>query len=805
MTIPALPDHLDERCRVLNDAETRPQGDFVLYWMRTACRAHENPALDAALIAAEALDRPVFVYHALAETYPYASDRHHSFILEGARDVQAEMAARGIAYGFHLERPNHRGPHLKTLAERAVLVVTEDMPVEPLRGWAEKLAERTATPVLAIDTACIVPMALTKRAHDRAFAFRRATEGLRQARLQSDWPEPQPAHEPILPLDLPFEPVDLESASIPDLVASCAIDHSIGPVSHTTGGSLAGYQRWAAFRDRRLKRYAKNRNDALNADAVSRLSAYLHYGQISPFRLAREAAEIGGDGAAKYLDELLVWRELSYAWCFHRRDHDRITALPDWALESLREHQADARPVSHSWETLARGKTGEPLWDAAQASLLIHGELHNNVRMTWGKALLNWTSGPEDCWRKLVDLNHRYALDGRDPNSYAGLMWCLGLFDRPFDPPRAITGRIRGRPLEAHTKRLDIETYSAWTTRPSLSKPPKVGVIGAGIAGLTCARILQDHGLDVTLFDKGRAPGGRMSRRRAEPFQFDHGAQYFNARDPVFRCYVESWREDGVVDVWKGRMVTIGEAGIDEAARSEEHFVGVPGMNGLAKHLAKDLTIHLGNEVSALRRDGGGWRIETPNLSEGASFDMVVLAVPAVQAAALLEEAPAFADRLGDVGMSPCWAALLGFDHALDLPFDGAWARDSPIAWIARNNSKPGRAQAESWVVHASRDWSKANLEDAREDVFQHLAKAFGALTSTSTTPSFGTAHRWRYALAHRPLGEDCLFDGDRGLVVCGDWCLAGRVEAAFRSGTAAAGRIMSIEGRRSCNSSNAA
>ena len=786
-----LPDHLAERCRILNDAQPAQDGDFVLYWMRTACRAHENPALDAALVAGKGLDRPVLVYQALSETYPFASDRHHTFILEGARDVQAEMARRGIGHVFHLERPDHRGSHLLKLAERAVMVVTEDMPVDPLRAWTGRLAGATAAPVLAVDTACIVPMALTRRAYDRAFAFRKATERLRQARLTQPWDEEEPAHPAFQPGDLPFEPLDLQTASIPDLVASCMIDHTIGPVPHTRGGSVAGYERWAAFRDRRLKRYARDRNNALRADAVSRMSAYLHYGQVSPFRLAREAAEIGDDGAEKFLDELLVWRELSYAWCFHRQDHDQLTALPDWAIESLRDHQGDPRPETFSWETLSRGHTGDPLWDAAQASLLIHGELHNNVRMTWGKALLNWTEGPEDCWQKLVDLNHRYALDGRDPNSYGGLMWCLGLFDRPFDPPNPILGRVRARPLASHARRLDVDAYAEWTTRPALSRPPTIGIIGAGLAGLTCARVLQDHGLDVTLFDKGRAPGGRMSRRRAEPFAFDHGAQYFTVRDPVFRRYVESWREDGVVDVWQGRPVMLGPDGIQDVEMPDERYVGVPGMNAIAKHLAADLDVRAGIEVSGLVRDEGGWRIEASGLTEAVHVDLVVLAIPPVQATSLLSAAPDIAGRLSDVEMSPCWAVMLGFDERLDLPFDAAKVSDGPIAWLARNSSKPMRDGAESWVLHAEPGWTETNLEANAEDVLPLLLASFRELTEISTAPTYAKAHRWRYALAHRPLGDVCLFDQDLRLGVSGDWCLAGRVEAAFQSGAALAGRIL--------------
>ena len=389
----SLPEHLRERTRPLGPAA--PAADeFILYWMRTACRAHENPALDLALEIARRLGRPMFVYQELLASEPYASDRHHTFVLEGARDVQAELAARGIGYAFHLERPNQRGSHLPALAGRAALVVTEEMPIEPLRGRTDQLAGSIVTPVWSVDTSCIVPMRLNARAYQRAFEFRRATKKLREERIGRPWPEVEPAGDRFVPDDLPFEPVVLVAADLPALVAACDIDHGVGPVPHTPGGSVAGYARWTAFRDQRLRGYARARNDALRPDAVSRMSAYLHHGQVSPFRLAREALAAGGDGATKFLDELLVWRELAHAWCFHTAEQETLEALPSWAAQTLDAHRGDRRPADFSWETLARSRTGDPLWDAAQRSLLIHGELHNNVRMTWGKALCRGPTVP---------------------------------------------------------------------------------------------------------------------------------------------------------------------------------------------------------------------------------------------------------------------------------------------------------------------------------------------------------------------------------------------------------------------------
>ncbi|MFY7948816.1 MAG: deoxyribodipyrimidine photo-lyase, partial [Gemmatimonas sp.] len=473
-----LPDHLAERVTTHSAAGMAAgAGEFVLYWMRTAVRAHENPALDTALALSRTLQRPVFVYHALSERYPYAADRHHTFILEGARDVEAECAARGIGYAFHLERPGHRQPALRQLAERACLVITETMPVPPLDWLTDSLADQAPCPVWSVDTACVVPMPLVDKAHTRAFAFRDDTANIRRERLRRPWPEVTPAHPPFVPAALPYEPVVLATADIPALVAQCEIDHGVGPVPHTRGGSRAGYARWEEFtRSGRLDRYAAKRNDA-TIDGVSRMSAYFHYGMVSALRVARECAALAGDGPAKYLDELLVWRELAYAFCFWHASPTTLEGIPAWARETLATHERDHRDVL-SWERLARGKTGDALWDATQQSLVRHGELHNNVRMTWGKALPLWSENAEQALERLVDLNHRYALDGRDPASYGGLLWCLGQFDRPFTPPVRVLGTVRPRPTSEHRKRLDLQAYRRRVERPAMPSAPSMKLKG---------------------------------------------------------------------------------------------------------------------------------------------------------------------------------------------------------------------------------------------------------------------------------------------------------------------------------------
>lgn len=498
-----LPPHLRERCafRGVGSSAHNPRGDLVLYWTRVALRGHENPALDAALLTAQRLGLPLLVYHGLSERYPFASDRHHTFILQAARDLRAELRERGVPYLLHVERPGHRDPRLKALARRAAVTFTELAPVRPLRAWTRSLARAAPGPVVEVDTACVVPMTLDRHAPERAFRFRDRYADERARRVAAPWRDVQrDATLPDLPPDLAVEPVALDDDAIRDLVAACDIDHAVAPVPATRGGSRAGYARWSEFAAHHLDAYDRRRNNALDRDGTSRLSPWLHYGCVSPLRIAREAHARGSKGAAKLLDELLVWRELAWHWCAHTpHDPDTLQALPGWAQQTLRDHAQDPRPRRLTWEELARAQSGDPLWDAAQRSLLRHGELHNNARMTWAKALLAWTDSPEDALRLLLDLNHRYALDGRDPASYGGILNSLGLFDRPAEEETPIYGLLRTRPTEVHAQRLAPDAFGALASRP-IGVTPRVAVIGDGSAGRACARTLLDHGVEAHVY-----------------------------------------------------------------------------------------------------------------------------------------------------------------------------------------------------------------------------------------------------------------------------------------------------------------
>jgi photolyase PhrII len=803
--VSCLPAFLKQRIRLHSPFEVSPTDAAapVFYWMRVAVRDHENPALDVALAIAEAEQRSVLVYHALSERYPYASDRHHTFILEGARDVAAAFAARGIPYAFHLERPGAREAVLAKLAKSARAVVTELMPVEPLRGWTQTVAQ--LAPVLEVDASCIFPMTGgLKKAPTRAFEFRKAAAKAQSQVLEEGYPSfPFALRKDWQALaQLPFEPVSLETVSIRELVQSLSIDHSVAPVPDSPGGSIAGYARWSKYVAGDLARYGATRNDPL-LDTTSRMSAYLHYGHVSPFTLAGDLYKRikTNPGAEKFLDEMLIWRELAWHFCFHTEELDAVQSLPRWAVETLKAHESETRDSQPSWEQLAHGRTDDALWNACQRSLLAHGELHNNVRMTWGKKLLEWTSTAGEALSLLLDLNHRYALDGRDPASYAGIQWCFGAFDRPFEPASDILGTVRPRPTQIHQERLNTNAYTALVNRSPFKRKPRVAIIGSGIAGLAAARTLDSHNVEVTVFDKGRRAGGRLVSRELMGVPFDYGAQYFTAKHDDFRLLVQSLVWEEVLDVWKPRVSALfdGElCNVDAKALAVPWYTAADGFSSLAKRLAEGLDVRQSMHLASIEKQVDGVRL---HFKDGAveRFDHVLVSVPGPQAAALVPETPA-------VLYAPCWSLTLAVSEAVTraLAFDALQIEDAPgkpspsLAWLCCETSKPGRKEARTlgfdvWTLHASAAFSNKHLEADPTVVQQALREAFFALCGASpgTEVLDSHLHKWRFARAVNVLRTATPYAQFGSVGVGGDSFGGPRVESAYLSGVALAGDLL--------------
>lgn len=323
----------------------------------------------------------------------------------------------------------------------------------------------------------------------------------------------------------------------------------------------------------------------------------------------------------------------------------------------------------------------------------------------------------------------------------------------------------------------------------------RIAIIGAGMAGLSCAGALQETGYQVTLFEKSRGPSGRMSTRSSASWQCDHGAQYFTARSPEFRAEVSRWEAAGVAAIWSPRLQVL--AGVHSSKRDAEllRFVGLPKMTAPGRWLAAPLTIEPGHSVKQIRRSAEGWQLETVEAGWLATqFDSVLLAVPAPQAAPLLAPvAPEMAALASGARMRGCWALMLQFAAPLALPFDAAFVNQGRLRWIARDNSKPGRQGPETWLLHATAEWSEARLEDNAKDVEAELVDAFRQACTPIDIPlpQDSSAHRWRYADSFPALTQGCAWEKALGLGMCGDWLNGGKVEGAWLSGRQLAARLM--------------
>lgn len=324
-----------------------------------------------------------------------------------------------------------------------------------------------------------------------------------------------------------------------------------------------------------------------------------------------------------------------------------------------------------------------------------------------------------------------------------------------------------------------------------MKNQPNVAIIGAGISGLSCAIELQQAGIPTTVFDKSRGPGGRMSTRRGDGWQCDHGAQYFTARHPAFRAELARWQAAGVAAPWQPQLAVLGGLDNHHPDAGLERFVGTPRMTAPARFLAEGIDLYLEATVTGLIQEGEGWQLETRETGRtAASYDAVLLAVPAPQATPLLQPVAGHLAALpAGAVMRGSWALMLRYDRRPALPFDAAFVNRGPLRWIARDSGKPGREGEETWLLHATAEWSEAHIEDSPEAVADALLAAFAELGAPP--PAAWTAHRWRYADSAPALAHEHAWDGALRLGLCGDWLNGGKVEGAWLGGRALAQRVV--------------
>ena len=524
--------HQSARIRHANDRPLNPAGKYVLYWPQMFRRLHSNHALDCALALAAEHKKPLVVYEALKLNYPWASARHHTFILQGMRDNALAAKKLGLTYWPFVETPDDTGRGLiARLSADAVCVVTDDYPAYIVPAHNRALAAKCDVPLILVDGNSVVPLsrlgaAVSAAAHLRPRIHKLfAEEWSRRAAIMPDVPKVAKGRAVA-----PFAMWDA-TQDIAKFVAALPIDQSVPPVPGAEGGSVAGSAALDAFVSEKLPNYAEGRNEPNDPakNAASSLSAYLHYGHIAIQEVAE--AVLGESWSAKeinpktrnkddffcrdanvnsYLDEAITWRDVGYHWHFCRNAECGIRnvelqniswdvstssspnsarripqysfetmdfapggentlelVLPDWARATLSKHATDRREHLYELEEFEAAATHDDLWNAAQRELVATGRIHNYLRMLWAKKVLEWSESPSAAYRVLEHLNNKYALDGRDPNSYTGVLWCFGLFDRPWPPERKVFGNVRYMSSENTARKFDLAGYYDYVERLS--------------------------------------------------------------------------------------------------------------------------------------------------------------------------------------------------------------------------------------------------------------------------------------------------------------------------------------------------
>jgi len=336
-----------------------------------------------------------------------------------------------------------------------------------------------------------------------------------------------------------------------------------------------------------------------------------------------------------------------------------------------------------------------------------------------------------------------------------------------------------------------------------------VAIIGAGVSGLACARVLADTGIPVVVFEKSRGPGGRMSTRRSDSgATFDHGAQYLTVRGHDFQTEADLWRSQGSLNAWNvtPAVVPPGSSGSSRRAAIPSsapalRLVGTPGMNAPLKTLAHGIECRYGVRVGDIEASSHQVSLRDDNGAVLGVFRGLVCSAPAPQARDLLSFAAPDVSSLAETAkMAPCWAAMYEFASPLGVESPAIFVNEGPVAWASRNASKPGRPSHETWVVHASASWSREHLEGSTESVLVELTSAFERVASKIGHRGFlepvqSMAHRWRFALVEQAVGVPCVVSPTKPIVACGDWCVGPRIEDAWRSGRSAADSILRMLG----------
>jgi deoxyribodipyrimidine photo-lyase len=454
--------------------------------MISARRSRFNYGIERAAQWSRHLGLPLLVVEALRIGYPWASDRLHRFVLDGMVSNADAIGAKAVDYYPYVEpEPGAGSGLLAALAEDAAVVVTDRFPTFFLPRMVAAAARRLPVRLESVDSNGLIPLAAAPREFATAYAFRRWIQQNLGEHLD-DFPLEDPLAEPLPPArGIPSDILERWPVAQPDLLggdpsalSKLAIDHAVQPTA-TRGGENQGRKRLRAFLDEALADYGERRNRPDDGRS-SELSPFLHFGHLSAHEVFVEIARrerwslddvvLPNNGRRSgwwglepsteaFLDQVITWRELGFQFCHHREDHEEWSSLPEWAQATLELHATDHRDHVYTLDELRDAATHDPLWNAAQTQLVREGTIHNYLRMLWGKKILEWTEHPRQALEFMLELNNRFALDGRDPNSVTGIFWVLGRHDRPWGPERPIFGKVRYMTSENTARKVPVKRY----------------------------------------------------------------------------------------------------------------------------------------------------------------------------------------------------------------------------------------------------------------------------------------------------------------------------------------------------------
>ncbi len=440
------PERLHER----NARPVNGRGRYALYLMQQSQRATWNHALEYAIRQANALSLPVLAVFGLTPDYPHANRRHYAFMLEGLCETKRALEKRGIRLIVRRAAPDRAA--LGLVGEAALLALDRGYS-RIQRQWRETIAAEAPCRVVEVESDVVVPVETALDHEAWMAATLRPRIHKRLAGFLAPLKETQPAQSS---LRIRIKESDLSDPS--DALRALRLSGGPEPVSGIRGGAKAASAALESFLRDKLGRYADQRDDPL-ADAASGLSPYLHFGQISALEIALAAQDAWARASREaFLEQLIVRRELAMNFAWYNRDHDRYAGLPEWAKKTLAAEAKTPRPYLYDRAAFEAGGTHDPVWNAAQRELTRTGRMHGYLRMYWGKKILEWSALPEEAFETAVALNDRYALDGRDPDGYAGVAWCFGKHDRPW-PRHPVFGNVRMMSAGGLHKKFDTAAY----------------------------------------------------------------------------------------------------------------------------------------------------------------------------------------------------------------------------------------------------------------------------------------------------------------------------------------------------------